>query len=112
MSNSETVGVILGGIAGGVIGNKFGKEVPTVLGAVVGAIVGSNIGRSFDETSRQRASAATHEALDTGDVGESVTWENPGNADSAATVAIEGREEPSCGTACRDDNGDWKPVSS
>ena len=112
MSDSETVGVILGGIAGGVIGNKFGKGMPTALGVVIGAAVGSNVGRSFDEASRQRDGAATHEALDTGEVGESVTRENLGNANSAATVTIKGREELSCGTAFRDDNGDWKPVSS
>lgn len=139
MSENETAGTILGGVAGGVIGNQFGKgsgkAAATALGAVIGATVGRNVGRSLDETSRQRAGAAAHEALDTAEVGESITWENPGNADGAAygsatvtrqgadregrtcrefqqTVTIGGREEQSYGTACRDDNGDWQIVSS
>lgn len=139
MSENETAGTILGGVAGGVIGNQFGKgsgkAAATALGAVIGATVGRNVGRSLDETSRQRAGAAAHEALDTAEVGESITWENPGNAGGAAygsatvtrqgadregrtcrefqqTVTIGGREEQSYGTACRDDNGDWQIVSS
>ena len=131
MSQNEAVGAILGGVAGGVIGNQFGKTAATVLGAVIGAAVGRNIGRSFDETSPDRAGEAIHEAPDTAEVGESVTWENPGNADGPATVTrqeadregrtsrefpqtvtIEGREEQSCGTACRNDSGDWQTVSS
>lgn len=139
MSENETAGTILGGVAGAVVGTQFGdgtgKTAATALGAVIGATVGRNIGRSLDETSRQRAGAAAHEALDTAEVGESITWENPGNAAGPAygaatvtrqgsdregrtcrefqqTVTIGGREEQSYGTACRDDNGDWKIVSS
>ena len=64
-------------------------------------------------------------------VGESISWENPGNAGGAAavtrqgadsegrtcrefqqTVTIGGREEQSYGTAYRDEVGDWKLVST
>jgi len=139
MSENETAGTILGGVAGAVVGNTFGKgsgkTAATALGAVIGATVGRNIGSSLDETSRRQAGAAAHEALDTAAVGESITWANPDNtggpAEGAATVTrqgadsegrtcrefqqtvlIGGREEQSYGTACRDDNGDWKIVSS
>ena len=139
MSENETAGTILGGVAGAVVGNKFGKgsgkTAATALGAVIGATVGRNIGQSLDATSRQRAGAAAEQALETADVGESITWENLSNeggpahgsatvtrqgADSEGrtcrefqqTVTIAGREEQSYGTACRDDNGNWKIVSS
>ena len=139
MSENETAGTILGGVVGGVVGNTFGKgsgkTAATALGAVMGATVGRNIGSSLDETSRRQAGAAAHEALDTAAVGESISWENPDNTGGPAygsatvtrqgadregrtcrefqqTVIIGGREEQSYGTACRDDNGDWKIVSS
>ena len=139
MGENEAAGSILGGVAGAVVGNQFGKgdgkTAATALGAVVGAMVGGNIGRSLDATSRQRAGAAAEHALETADVGEAITWENPNNAGGPAygsatvtrqgadsegrtcrefqqTVIIGGREEQSYGTACRDDNGDWKIVTS
>ena len=139
MSENETAGTIIGGVAGAVVGNQFGKgsgkTAATALGAIIGATVGRNVGKSLDATSRQRAGAATEQALETADVGESITWENPTNeggpaqgsatitrqgADSDGrtcrefqqTVIIGGREEQSYGTACRDENGDWKIVSA
>ena len=139
MGQNETAGSIIGGVTGAVVGNQFGsgdgKTAATALGAVIGAMVGGNVGRSLDATSRQRAGAAAEHALDTADVGESITWENPDNAGGPAygsatvtrqgatsdgrtcrefqqTVIIGGREEQSYGTACRDDNGDWKIVTS
>ena len=139
MSENETAGTIIGGVAGAVVGSKFGKgsgkTAATALGAVIGATVGRNIGQSMDATSRQRAGAAAERALETADVGESITWENPANESGPAqgsatvtrqgadgdgrtcrefqqTVIIGGREEQSYGTACRDENGDWKIVST
>ena len=135
MSENETAGTILGGGAGPVVGNQFGKgsgkTVATALGAIIGATAGRNIGKSLDQTSQARAGAAAEQALDTAAVGETITWENPVNADGPArgsatvtrqgtdsdgrtcrefqqTVTIGGREEQSYGTACRDENGDWK----
>ena len=135
MSENETAGTILGGVAGAVVGNQFGKgsgkTVATALGAIIGATAGRNIGKSLDATSQVRAGAAARQALDTAAVGESITWENPANASGPArgsatvtrqgndsggrtcrefqqTVTIAGRQEQSYGTACRDQNGDWK----
>lgn len=139
MSENETAGTILGGVAGAVVGNQFGdgdgKTAATALGAIIGATVGREIGHSLDQTSRRRADAATRRALDTASVGEGITWENPANAGGPArgtakitrhgadrqgrtcreyhqTVVIGGKEVQSYGTACRDDNGDWKIVSA
>ena len=139
MGENETAGSIIGGVAGAVVGNQFGsgdgKTAATAVGAVIGAMVGGNIGRSLDETSRLRAGASAERALETADVGEAITWENPDNAGGPAygsttvtrqgatsdgrtcrefqqTVIIGGREEQSYGTACRDGNGDWKIVTS
>ena len=135
MSQQETAGTVLGGVAGAVVGSQFGKgdgrTAATALGAVIGATVGRNIGKALDETSRQRAGAATEQALKTAAVGEEISWENPENSGGPArgtatvtregsdsegrtcrefqqTVVIGGREEQSYGTACRDANGDWQ----
>ena len=135
MSQQETAGTVLGGVAGAVVGNQFGKgdgrTAATALGAVIGATVGRNIGQALDKTSQARAGAATERALETADIGEAITWENRNNAEGPAhgtatvvrqgsdsegrtcrefqqTVVIGGREEQSYGTACRDENGDWK----
>ena len=139
MSQNETTGTLVGGAAGAVIGSQFGKgsgkNAATAIGAILGATVGREIGASLDETSRRRAGEATHRALETADVGAGITWDNPANTGAPArgstvitrqgadqqgrtcrefqqTVTIGGEEVRSYGTACRDDNGDWKLVSS
>lgn len=139
ISQNETTGTLLGGAAGAVVGSQFGKgsgkNAATAIGAVLGATVGREIGASLDETSRHRAGEATHRALEAADVGAGITWENPANTGTSAkgatvitrqgtdpqgrtcrefqqTVTIGGEEVQSYGTACRDDNGDWKLVSS
>ena len=139
MTANETAGTLAGGVVGGVVGNQFGKgsgkTAMTAIGAVLGATVGRQIGASLDATSKRQADEAAATALDTVAVGESITWENPGNAGGAAsgaatvtrqgadaegrtcrefqqTVTIGGRQEQSYGTACRDEAGDWKLVST
>ena len=138
MSQNETTGTLVGGAAGAVIGNQFGKgggkTAATAIGAILGATAGREIGTSLDETSRRRAGEAIHRALETADVGAGITWDNPANAGAPAngstvitrqgadqqgrtcrefqqTVTIGGKKVQSYGTACRDDNGDWKVVS-
>ena len=139
MSANETAGTIIGGVTGAVVGSEFGKgsgkTAATAIGAVIGATVGRNIGQALDDTSRLRAGVAAQQALNTEPVGETITWENQDNAGGPAygtatvtrqgsdsqgrtcrefqqTVTIGGRQEHSYGTACRDDNGDWKLVTS
>lgn len=138
MSENETAGTLVGGAAGAVLGSQFGKSdgktATTAIGAVLGATIGRELGASMDETSRRRAGEATHRALDTADVGAGITWENPANAGAPArgttvitrhgadrkgrtcrefqqTVTIGGKKVQSYGTACRDDNGDWRMIS-
>ena len=139
MSQNETTGTLLGGAAGAVLGSQFGKgdgrTAATAIGAIIGASVGREIGASLDETSRRQAAQTTYQALETADVGAGITWDNPANAGEPAkgstvitrqgadeqgrtcrefqqTVTIGGKEVQSYGTACRDDNGDWKLISS
>ena len=139
MSRNEVGGSLIGGVAGAVVGNQFGKgsgkTAATALGAVIGATVGRNVGASLDETSKRRADTAAYSALSGAPVGQSITWENPGNAGGPAsgtvqvvrdgrdgtgrtcrefqqTITVGGREEQSYGTACRDEAGDWKLVAA
>lgn len=98
------------------------------------AVDGPLPGESMDETSRRKALQATRHALETAEIGTGIAWENPANAGAPArgstvitrqgvdqqgrtcrefqqAVTIGGEEAQSCGTACRDGNGDWKLVS-
>ena len=138
MTQNESTGTLIGGAAGAVLGNQFGKgggrTAATAIGAILGATVGREIGASLDDNSRHQAVETTHQALETADVGSSISWDNPANTGAPAqgstlitrqgadqqgrtcrefqqTVTIGGKEVQSYGTACRDDNGDWELVS-
>jgi len=135
MSSDEVGGALIGGTAGAVIGNQFGKgdgnKAAIALGAIIGASVGQQWGASLDESSRDRVTQATTDALRTD---SEITWENPGNASGPASgrtvitrrgtnaggatcreyrneVMIGDQVQQAYGTACRDANGDWKIVS-
>lgn len=132
----EVLGTVGGAVAGGVIGNKIGdgsgQKFAIAIGAMAGGLAGNWIGRNVDENTRRKQAEATIESLDRN---EAITWSSPqdsgdpvhgevlptrtGQTDDGRTcrefqqtVTIGGREEQSYGTACRDENGDWKIVSS
>lgn len=138
MSQNETAGTVVGGVLGAVEGNQFGKgrgkEAMTAIGAIVGATLGREIGRSLDESSTRRQEEAAGRALEIGEVGQRIMWENPENAQGSAKgatvitkqgrdtegntcrefqqeVTIGGETRQAYGTACRDENGDWQLVS-
>ena len=138
MSQNETAGTVVGGVLGAVGGNQFGKgrgkEAMTAIGAIVGATLGHEIGRSLDETSTRRQEKAAGRALESGEVGQRIAWENPENSQGPAKgatvitrqgrdsdgntcrefqqeVTIGGETRHAYGTACRDGNGDWQLVS-
>ena len=139
MSQNETTGTILGGLGGAVAGSQFGKgrgnKAMTAIGAVIGAAAGAQIGRSMDQKSRERQAETAVTALERGEVGTAIRWDNPDNAGAPAhgsttvtktgsnaqgqacreyhqEVWIGGKKEQAYGTACRDATGAWKIVES
>ena len=127
-------GAVIGGLAGSEVGSGSGRDVAIATGAVLGAFVGAEIGRRLDDHSRMQASDAQQRALDQGQVGQAIAWENPNNSAGPASgqvivqrsgqdaggrtcreytheVIIAGVTETVVGMACLGDDGRWTEVS-
>jgi surface antigen len=131
----ENTGTLLGGLAGAAIGSQFGGGVGghvagAVIGAGVGALLGNRIGAALDDEDRRRAYAAQIDALDEGKAGAPVSWRNPDSGRYGTvvpgpyyeangrrcrsythTIYIGGQPQTARGTACRNPDGTWTPLS-
>lgn len=127
-------GTVVGAVAGGLVGSTFGRGggrvAATAIGAVAGGIIGHEIGRSMDRQDRILAQRAEFDALERGPAGRPVRWRNAdngrygdvipgepyrrGNLDCREyehVIYIDGRPRTMRGTACRNGDGTWGPVS-
>ena len=129
---NQQVGIVAGSAVGAAVGNQFGsgsgKVAATVAGGLIGAFVGNAIGVSLDAQAQQRAEAAQMAALESGRAGAPVAWSG-GNArgevvpgprynvnavecrDYTHQIWIEGQPQTARGTACRQEDGSWRPIS-
>jgi len=131
----EAGGTAAGAIAGAVIGSQFGGGVGErvaagVAGAAIGGLIGNRIGAALDDEDRQRAYAAQIDALERGNSGAPVGWENPDSGrrgtivpgpaydrrgtkcrEFTHTVYIDGRPQIARGAACRNPDGTWTPLA-
>ena len=93
-------------------------------------VVGGTLGAELDEQDRMHAQTAASDALENAEEGESVSWANPesGNEGSytptetyktsegltcrefSQTVEVDGEEEETQGTACKQPDGTWHIV--
>ncbi|HZL31998.1 MAG TPA: RT0821/Lpp0805 family surface protein [Pseudolabrys sp.] len=121
-------GAVLGAaVAGGGTGNRVAGGV---IGAALGAIIGNRIGAALDEEDKQRAYAAQEAALERGEPGAPMSWRNPDSGRYGTivpgpryieaghncrsfthTIYIDGRPQTARGTACRNPDGTWTPLS-
>ena len=132
--NAQT-GTIIGAVSGGVLGSAFGngpgeRAAAGLLGVAVGGYLGNQIGGKLDEQSQQMAYRAQNQALETGQSGRAVGWNNPDRGyrgeivpkpvyysgqipcrDYTHTIYIGGRPETAVGKACRNNDGTWRTVS-
>lgn len=132
--NAQT-GTVVGAVAGGVLGSAFGKgpgerAAAGLLGVAVGGLIGNKIGAKLDERSQQMAYQAQNEALERGQSGRVVAWNNPDRGyrgqvvpkpvyqsngmpcrEYTHTIYIGGQPETATGRACRNPNGTWRTVS-
>ncbi|MEX2618302.1 MAG: RT0821/Lpp0805 family surface protein [Alphaproteobacteria bacterium] len=133
--NKQTGGTLLGAglgaLAGSQIGGGRGQLVAVAVGALGGAFLGSEIGKSLDKADRAAIATTTHQALETGQSGQPVTWRNPDSGHYGAvtpqpaiqtgsgeycreytqTIQVGGQSEQAHGKACRQPDGTWKIVS-
>jgi surface antigen len=131
---NQGFGAAMGALTGAMVGSSFGSNTSSrvagaVAGAAVGGMLGSAIGQSLDEEDRQRAYAAQMQAIQYGEPGAPVSWRGdsgrygtvvPGPAYQANgstcreyshTIYIDGRPRSARGTACRNPDGTWTPIS-
>lgn len=131
----ENTGTLLGALGGAAIGSQFGggaggHVAGALIGAGVGALIGNRIGNALDEEDKKRAYAAEMEALERGPSGAPVAWRNPDSGRYGSvvpgpayvdrgrncrayteTIYIDGRPQTARGTACRNPDGTWAPIS-
>jgi len=132
---NENTGTLLGALGGAAIGSQFGGGTSghvagALIGAGLGALVGNRIGAALDEEDQRRAYAAQEDALDRGEPGVATSWDNPRSGRHGTivpgptyvdngrncrsythTIYIDGKPETARGTACRNPDGSWTPLS-
>ncbi len=130
-SKGNLIGSAAGAALGGLLGNQFGKgsgnTLMTVVGVVGGALASGYVGRSMDPTDQ----ACVGQTLEHTPTNQTVAWRNPDNGSSywvtpissyqgqngepcrnyVTQAVVNGETQRSDGTACRQANGSWRPVS-
>jgi len=134
-SGGEILGTLAGAALGGLIGSQFGggtgNKVAIGAGVVAGGFLGNKIGKSMSCQDQQYHQETTQNALETRPTGSTSTWTNPDTGHSGKvtptktytandgapcreftqTIYVDGEYEEIQGTACRQNDGSWKPVS-
>lgn len=132
----ELLGTLAGAAIGGLVGSQFGsgtgKSVAIGAGVVAGGFLGNRIGKELSCKDQQYHYDTTQNALETQKTGQSSSWTNPDTGHSGEvtptrtytaadgspcrdfeqTIFVDGEYENVQGTACRQPDGTWKPVSS
>jgi surface antigen len=121
-------GALIGAaVAGGGTGNRLAGAA---IGGLLGGLIGNRIGASLDERDKQLAYEAEMNALERGPSGAPVGWRNPDNGRYGSvvpgpayvqagrncrayteTIYIDGRPQTARGTACRNPDGTWTPLT-
>jgi surface antigen len=131
----ENTGTLLGALGGAAIGSAFGGGTSghiagALIGAGAGALIGNRIGAALDDEDKKRAYEAEMNALERGPSGAPVGWRNPDSGRYGSvvpgpsyvqegrncrayteTIYIDGRPQTARGTACRNADGTWTPLS-
>jgi surface antigen len=132
----ENTGTLLGAGSGALIGAAVAgggtgsRLAGAGIGALAGALIGNRIGASLDERDKRLAYEAEMNALERGPSGAPVGWRNPDSGRYGSvvpgpayvdngrncrayteTIYIDGRPQTARGTACRNPDGTWTPLS-
>ncbi|KGO35364.1 MAG: glycine zipper domain-containing protein [Desulfoprunum sp.] len=116
-------GAGIGAAGGAVVGQAIGKSTEaTLIGMAVGTMLGYIVGNEMDKYDRQQL----NNVYETGVSGRSSSWHNPDTGNrytvtpqpavqgpsgtcrrAEIQAVIDGRQETTYSTACRDDYGHW-----
>jgi surface antigen len=125
--SAATVGALTGSVAAA---NAGGRNARASAEAVIGGIGGREIGRTMQEGERRIAANAEYRALEYGQSGAAMAWNDPATRHRGSIVPgrpyQQGRQycrtythtiyagrspQMTKGTACRETNGTWHTVS-
>ena len=114
-------------VAGSAAGSQ-GAVASTIIAAMNGGLIGGPIGKGLDAGERRLALESEYRALEYTPAAQAVKWE--GSGDSGAVVAaqpyrvgsqncrqyehsvvVDGQKRSARGTACRNADGSWTPLS-
>ncbi len=133
--NSQGGGGSIGNqVVGGLVQNQLGgggsgQLSSALIGALANNVVGGSIGQTLDTTSRNAALTAEYNALERGSVGQPIQWQGQGGARGQVipqqtyqvgsqncrrythTIFIDGQPQEASGTACRNPDGVWQPLT-
>ncbi len=121
--NRAQSGAGIGAAGGAVIGQAIGRNTgATLIGAAVGTMAGYIIGNEMDKYDNQQLSRVYEQ----GQSGSTTSWNNPDSGHmyrvtpqtavnsskgicrtAEITTVIDGRNETTLATACRDNYGQW-----
>jgi surface antigen len=125
------VGSAAGELADRITGDDGGGEIAaTIIAEMNGGLVGGQIGTGLDERDRRTALQAEYRALEYTQSGQPVTWKSDrssrygtvvaaqpyrvGSQDCrqySHTVFVSGQSRNARGTACRNPDGSWTPLT-
>ena len=107
-----------------------GAVASTIIAAMDGGLVGGAVGKDLDAADRRLALESEYRALEYTPAGQAIKWQGSraghsgevvaaqpyrvGSQDCRQymqTVAIDGRSQSARGTACRNPDGSWTPLS-
>lgn len=130
------VGTVLGAVGGAAIGSRIGggsgRVAAIAAGTLIGAGLGHEIGGSLDRADMAYYNRTQQQALETGQAGQTLPWQNPQSGNSGSftpsnyytnnqgqycreytqTIQVGGKSERAYGTACRQPDGTWQIVSN
>lgn len=125
------IGALGGAAGGGLIAAAAGGGAAAIAGGVIlGGLLGGAIGNYLDDQDKRTMHTSTQKSLETTKTGETSAWSNPDSGHSGTVtpvrtyqtadgkncrefqqaVTVGGKTEKAYGTACRDENGNWKIV--
>jgi surface antigen len=135
--SGPTLGQTASSIAGNTVGNTVASQIggPTgqvassVASSLASGVIGNLIGQNLDQNSQQAALQAEYKALENGTVGQPVQWQGSngsfgqvipqqpyqvGSQDCRRfthTITVDGVPQQASGTACRNADGTWQPLT-
>lgn len=116
--------------SGGSTGASSGKVAAGIINAMDGGLIGGSIGNGLSDSDRRRALEAEYRALEYGQGGQTIAWKGELTGRSGEVVAAQpyrvgsqdcrqysqtvftsGTPLISRGTACRNPDGSWTPLT-